>query len=323
MSTTLLVILLLVLAAGLVIMFLLANAARGRRPIQDVPPALRPGYSDEELERSVLERYMGWGIVLTVIFAVFLPAYWLNEPRRQQGKTEADFVASFERGEELFVANCSICHGAQGEGGGTASTYDPQDTWPAPNLTTIVRRYEEGDGVSDIRDYIETTLHRGRPGTPMPAWGSDYGGPLTDQQITDITDWILANQKARVAEADPAANLTGGQLYNQNCLKCHGKDLEGFIGPSLEGVFQRHNRETILGILRNGIFLANGVSMPPWQAGYMYEDTRYTDAALNKIVDYLRAQQPPRDELPDDAQQYQTPYPNDGPEEEQPPGSDT
>nr|MDQ3342414.1 cytochrome c [Actinomycetota bacterium] len=119
------------------------------------------------------------------------------------------------------------------------------------------------------------------------------------------------------------ANLTGGQLYNRNCLKCHGKDLEGFIGPSLEGVFQRHNRETILGILRNGIFLANGVSMPPWQAGYMYEDTRYTDAALNKIVDYLRAQQPPRDELPDDAQQYQTPYPNGGPEEEQPPGSDT
>ncbi len=306
MSTTLVVIGLLVLAGALVIVFLLANAARGRRSIQDVPPALRPGYSDEELERSVIERYMGWGIVFTAFFAIALPAIWIFEPIRQTQKTEADFVGAFTRGEELFTTNCASCHGQNAEGGAAPSTYDKDDSWPAPNLTTIVKRYEDSE-VTDIRDYIETTVQRGRPGTPMPAWGSEYNGPMTDQQISDITDWILLNQKAEIDKADPAANLSGKQLYAQNCVRCHGSNLEGFIGPTLVGVFERHSERTVLGILSNGIFLANGVSMPPWQEAYMYPQGRYTDGALRKIIAYLKTQQP--DKLPPDAGRYSTPYP--------------
>lgn len=306
MPIPIVVISLLALAATVVIIFLLANAARGRRPLQDVPPALRSGYSDEELERRVLERYMGWGILLTAFFAIFLPAYWINEPSRLENKTNADFVASVERGEALFVENCALCHGQNAEGGGTTSTYDSDDSWPAPNLTTVVKRYEDAP-VDDIREYVENTIHRGRPGTPMPAWGSEFGGPLTDQQISDITDWLLVNQKAEVAEADPASSMSGKQLFQQNCAKCHGENLEGFVGPSLVGVFERHNEQTVLGILRNGIFLANGVSMPPWQSGYMYEDARYTDAALKRIVEYLKSQQPQK--LPADAGEYHNPYP--------------
>ncbi|MDP9405689.1 MAG: c-type cytochrome [Actinomycetota bacterium] len=310
MSVTVVVISVLAFTAVAVILLLLANAARGRRALQDVPPALRPGYSDEELERRVIERYMGWGVVLTTFFAIFLPAYWLREPSRLTGQTNAAYVANYERGEELFVANCAMCHGAKAEGGGAPSTYDPDDSWPAPNLTTIDKRYEDSP-VTDIRDYLATTIQRGRPGTPMPAWGAEYGGPMTDQQISDITDWILANQKTEVTEADPAANMSGEQLYQQNCVRCHGRELEGFIGPSLVGVFKRHNEETVLGILRNGIYLANGVSMPPWQQAYMYEDARYTDEALERIVDYLKSQQPA--DLPEDAGQYRTPYGDGGP----------
>lgn len=307
------VIALLALAAGAVIIFLLANAARGRRAAQDIPPSMRPGYSDEELERKVLERYMGWGLVFSAFFAIMLPAIWLREPLRQTEKTQADFVATFERGEALFVENCAQCHGQSAEGGGAPSTYDAQDSWPAPNLTTIVKRYEDAP-IPDIREYLVDTVHRGRPGTPMPAWSSDYGGPMTDQQIEDIADWILASQKAEVAEPEEAASLSGKQLFEQNCTRCHGDELEGFIGPTLVGVFERHNSESVLGILRNGIFLANGVSMPPWQAGYMYEDGRYSDAALRKIVAYLKSQQP--DQIPEERTQYQTPYGQGGPKDE-------
>ncbi len=305
------------LAVGMlaVLVLLLLNSRRGRRAIEDIPPAMRPGYSDEELERRVLERWMAWGIVLTAFFAIFLPLYWLNEPNRLTRVSEAAAVESFTRGEELFVANCSQCHGANGEGGGAPSTYDAADSWPAPNLTTIEKRYENTPPGTDIRDYITQTIRRGRPGTPMPAWGSAYGGPMTDRQIDEIVEWILLQQKAEVAEAEPAANLTGEQLFKQNCARCHGDKLEGFIGPSLVGVFERHNRETILGILQNGIYLANGVSMPPWQEGYMYEGARYTDPALNKIIDYLEEQQPAV--VPEDAQNYRTPYADGGPKGEQ------
>ncbi len=305
---------LLALGALAVLVLLLLNSSRGRRTIEDIPPAMRPGYSDEELERRVLERYMGWGIVLTAFFAIFLPLYWMREPARLTAATEAAAVQNFERGQELFELNCALCHGANGEGGGAASTYDPADSWPAPNLTTIEKRYEGTPPATDIRDYIVNTIRRGRPGTPMPAWGSAYGGPMTDAQIEAITDWILLQQKAEVTEADPAANMTGEELFASNCVRCHGENLEGFIGPSLVGVFERHNRKTVLGILQNGIYLANGVSMPPWQTGYMYEDARYTDEALNKIIDYLESEQPAV--VPEGADQYRTPYADGGPKGE-------
>ena len=304
------IITLLVVGMLAVLILLLLNSRRGRRAIEDIPPAMRPGYSDEELERRVLERYMAWGIVLTAFFAIFLPLYWIREPARLTQVSEAAAVESFTQGEALFQENCASCHGQNAEGGGAASTYDPADSWPAPNLTTIEKRYEGTPPASDIRDYVTQTIRRGRPGTPMPAWGSAYGGPMTDRQIDSIVDWILLQQKAEVAEADQASNLTGEELFQQNCVKCHGENLEGFIGPSLVGLFERHNRETVLGILQNGIYLANGVSMPPWQTGYMYEDTRYTDSALKKIIDYLEDQQP--EVVPEDAGQYRTPYADGG-----------
>ena len=311
---TVLIIGVLALVSVGVLVFLLANASRGRKAIEEIPPGMRPGYSDEELERRVLERYMGWGIVLTAFFAIFLPIYWMREPTRLTDVTEAAAVADYERGQQLFETNCSLCHGANAEGGGAASTYDPADSWPAPNLTTIEKRYEGTPPATDIREYIEQTIMRGRPGTPMPAWGSQFGGPMTDQQIQDITDWILLQQKAEVQEADGAFNATGEELFQQNCVRCHGEELEGFIGPSLVGVFERHNRETVLGILQNGIFLANGISMPPWQTGYMYEEARYTDTALNKIIDYLEEQQPVV--VPESAGSYRTPYADGGPKQD-------
>lgn len=315
------VILVLLALGGLaVLVLLLVNSRRGRRSIEDIPPAMRPGYSDEELERNVLERYMGWGILLTAFFAIFLPLYWMREPARLTAASEAAAVQQFERGEAMYIENCSSCHGASGEGGGAASTYDPADSWPAPNLTTIEKRYEGTPPAMDIRDYIVNTIRRGRPGTPMPAWGSEYGGPMTDEQIEEITNWILLQQKDEVAEAQDAANTSGEELFQQNCTRCHGDNLEGFIGPSLVGVFERHSRETVLGILRNGIYLANGISMPPWQTGYMYEDTRYSDEALNKLVDYLEDEQPAV--VPDDAANYRTPYRDGGPKNEQAPSED-
>jgi mono/diheme cytochrome c family protein len=305
MSITTLVILLLVLSAVAVIVLLLRNASRGRRLNQDIPPALRPAYSDEQLETTVLERTMQWGLILTVIFAIFLPVYWLIEPNRQTSAQEAAFIHDFEDGERLFVDNCSRCHGADASGGGATSTYDPEDSWPAPNLRTIVARYD-GTDVTDIQDYLENTIKRGRPGTPMPPWGAAFGGPMTDHQIERIARWILANQDSEVDEATPAVGMTGEELFNANCVRCHGDEGQGFIGPSLVGVFERHNEKTVLGILQNGIFLANGISMPPWQTGYMYPESRYTDSALRRIIGHLHELQPTT--IPEESQGYATPY---------------
>ncbi|MGH8885431.1 MAG: cytochrome c [Egibacteraceae bacterium] len=302
MTPTTIAIVILVVAAFATIVLLIANASSRRQRGEDIAPGLRPAYSDEQLEGSVLERYMLWGLVLTLLFAVFLPVYWLLEPRRIQGRAEARFSAQYVRGEQLFEQNCSRCHGTDGSGGSAASPYGGQ--WPAPNLTNIAARYDGSKIVTNVEEHIVNTIRRGRPGTPMPSWGADFNGPLTDTQIEDIKDWILANQVPEVTQPQAAANRSGEQLYQENCVRCHGENLQGQVGPTLIGVFERHDDRTILGILQNGIAYAS-VVMPPWQNGYLYEDSRYTDEALNKIVEYLRSRQPAQP--PPGADQYQTP----------------
>lgn len=305
MDTTLIAVIVLAVVAVGTLVLLVVNAQRKRRLRDEIPPALQPGYSDAQLEGPVLDRYLGWGLVLVLFFAVFLPAYWLREPARINERTQQAFAADVSAGEELFEANCAECHGADGGGGAALSPYG-NEPWPAPNLRTIAQRYAESQVVTDVRDHIVTTIERGRPGTPMPAWGAAFGGPMTDSQIQQITDWILSHQEDVVAEAQPAVDSSGEELYFGNCSRCHGGELQGVVGPTLVGVFERHSRETILGILRNGIYaVGNGYFMPPWQNGYEYEGARYTDEALLKIIDYLESQQPT--ELPGEAQQWQPP----------------
>lgn len=295
MSNTTLATGILALAALAVIVFLSVSANRKRKAIEDVPPAMRPAYSDEQLETSVFERYQAWGLIMTVFFAVFFPVYFFNESNRLQAETNEFFVASVVRGEELYAGDgenglCIRCHGAEGKGGAAPSPTG-EGSWPAPNLTNIVKRYEDNRNIKDIEDFVRTTIERGRPGTPMPTWGAAYGGSLNDQQIDDLVNWILANQVDEVEQASAASNMTGEQLFTDNCAKCHGANLEGVVGPALTNVMARHTETTILAILRNGIYVPTGASMPPWQNGYMYPGARYDDDALRKIVDYLRSRQ--------------------------------
>ncbi|CAN5172779.1 hypothetical protein BH23ACT9_BH23ACT9_21600 [soil metagenome] len=311
MSTLAIAIVILAVGAGLTLVLLLASGNAKRKLSSSIPPAMRPAYSDEQLEGNHLERMMAWGLVLTLFFAVFLPAYWLREPTRAQGKQEGLFARDFAAGASLYMENCTECHGVDARGGAASSPYGGEP-WPAPNLLNIATRYADSRIIVDVREHIEETLYRGRPGTPMPVWGAAYGGPMTDFQVQAITDWILANQEGDVAEASPAIDeegteVSGEELYTNNCVRCHGSELQGIVGPSLQGLFERHSESTVLGILQNGINLVgSGMSMPPWQEAYMYEGARYDDDALNRIIDYLQEAQDPS-LAPDDPTLYQTP----------------
>lgn len=62
-------------------------------------------------------------------------------------------------------------------------------------------------------------------------------------------------------EEDTSSNGDGGSttasvdaeaVYAQNCAACHGANLEGMSGPSLEQVGARLSAEEIEGIIKNG-----------------------------------------------------------------------
>lgn len=76
------------------------------------------------------------------------------------------------RGAQLFTTNCALCHGTSGEGRIGANL--SQD-WPS------IR--------PDLR--VKSVIESGVPGSVMPAWSQTNGGPLSDQEINDITAYIL------------------------------------------------------------------------------------------------------------------------------------
>jgi mono/diheme cytochrome c family protein len=94
--------------------------------------------------------------------------------------------------------------------------------WKVPALNTVLMRY--------TREEVEFVLNYGRRNTPMPAWGLPGGGPMTEQQVQTVIDYLETIQLpeeevrdevraglvdayvSRVTEADDATDLDDAAL---------------------------------------------------------------------------------------------------------------
>lgn len=190
-----------IVVAILVIGFVIAVVSNMRRGRAEVGAELelaanrKPYLSDEELEGKKLDRTLGLALILLMIIAVGLPAYWLAEPAREQGEVQHYDKVFIARGEDVYLnkAKCVSCHGPNGVGGAAPYTllnangdYVASVKWLAPALNTVLFRYSEAE--------VNNILEFGRPPSPMPAWGSLGGGPLSDQQLLDVIAYLRSIQ---------------------------------------------------------------------------------------------------------------------------------
>ncbi len=179
----------------------------------ELAPNRKPYLDDEELEGSKLDRALTWGLLTLFVSAIGLPLYWVLEPGRQSGAAE-EFGDKFaSRGAQMFDTtengglNCAFCHGGMEATGGIVDFNRPLPDgsvepvqWKAPALDTVLLRYS--------REEVEYILVYGRQYSPMPAWGVDGGGPLNDQQIQNLVDYLESIQLApEEAQAEVEANL--------------------------------------------------------------------------------------------------------------------
>jgi mono/diheme cytochrome c family protein len=75
-------------------------------------------------------------------------------------------------GAVVFQENCAACHGLQAQG---KFGWPLAKSWPGNQPQT----------------YIRTVVSEGIPGSIMPAWLKDNGGPLSSQSIADVAAYIL------------------------------------------------------------------------------------------------------------------------------------
>ena len=153
---------------------------------------------------------LAFGLTLTILFT--FQFYIWREPARIRGDEERARAAAIEAGQALFAENCVACHGDKGEGA----------TGPALNSKGLLAM------VSD--ESLFSLTGTGVPGTQMPAWGQAFGGPFTNEQITQIVAYMRAwESSAPVIESaleqpDP---VQGANIYAQTCFICHGENGEG------------------------------------------------------------------------------------------------
>lgn len=203
-----------------------AAVVRRRKPLS-IPIGFRPAPSDDELETNVLERWQGWGTLLVVFLALYLPIYFVFfenqrsndaalEQRKESIERGAFIYAQAEPGAHGFQAGCARCHGTFA-GGGVVPKYkanvDAEATdYPVPNLNEIFKRQmiDQNKSVRDAYRFVYDTIAQGRPGTPMPTWGLGYGGPMNDQQIEDVVNFLISIQEG-LPEEDAAELALGNQ----------------------------------------------------------------------------------------------------------------
>ena len=302
-----------------------------------IPHVVRPGQPDERLEGSRLERIQVWGLLSVVVLAIFVPAYWLGEFQRQEHFVERFSEESVERGRLIFAAppelpeetdpqafravereislgmGCATCHGppqAPGDpvteataGGGQFEFTPPGSTervnYVAPPLNNVFTRWDE--------EVVRFTIERGRPGTDMPAWGIEYGGPMTEQMISDVIAWLRTlpgnNSPPEGVSEDcrrPSRSQymsCGQEVFEARCAVCHGPEGQGkesdpwYPGLALWRGDVRHlNRQQHFQTILNGRRFAfmpqfgetpsQGIPAPPYPL---------TNAQINAVMAYERS----------------------------------
>ena len=231
------------------------NRGRKAAALLGIPPALRPGAPDDQLEGPRLTRVIAGGVISTVVLAAFIVLYWLPEKQRQEAFAHRFEEGSVERGELIYNAPppleedasaaefkeeekalalgqaCINCHGPEGEGGTANPRWrDPESgypvAWVAPPLNNVFSRWDE--------EIVRFTIERGRPGTPMPTWGVDFGGSMTQMMIDDVMAYLRSIQvpleeiSDECRNPDEADRLTcGEEIFSVRCAVCHGPNGEG------------------------------------------------------------------------------------------------
>mgnify|MGYP000892160858 CR=1 FL=1 len=186
----------------------------------------KPYYDDETLEGPKLERTQLLAVLFLGVLTLALPIYWIFEPQRAANAQNGWDKRFAKYGSHLFAPtadggfNCAGCHGGMNATGGVApfAITDAKTgevkavSWTAPALNTVLYRFSE--------DEVRFILTYGRPGSPMSPWGLAGGGPMNDQQITTIIEYLKSIQikpegciskDSFSAKADPAV-CDGGMV---------------------------------------------------------------------------------------------------------------
>jgi cbb3-type cytochrome c oxidase subunit III len=236
--------------------------------------------------------------LISMLITVFTIIYiGIGEPDRQAEFKGAFKGRSIESGAFIFEQNCGPCHGINGQG---------TPLGPALNTSEFFEnRLEELGYLGTMEAYLDLTISGGRPVKSdqiwprnMPTWSVDYGGPLRNDQIKYVVDFIMNWEEGAVAAGEVEVSAPvgdtpearGQSLFqgSAGCVACHMvAGTGGQVGPNLTDVYSREGEDYV----RESILMPNAVIAEGFQSGIMpaiYGDT-LGEQDIEDIIAYLKS----------------------------------
>jgi len=179
-------------------------------------------------------------------------------------------------GKEIFMKNCTACHGETRDKVPTCKLHD-KDFLKEKGDATLINSITNGKG-------------------PMPTWGKSKGGILSDEDIKNVVAFLKdaaglkegdtatatppAASKDSGASGDAALAGKGKEVYTANCVGCHGPNRD------LQANCKLHDKSWLAQKGDDGLFNAitkgkAGTIMPAWEGKISPDD-------IKAIVAYLK-----------------------------------
>jgi mono/diheme cytochrome c family protein len=187
-------------------------------------------------------------VILITVLAAFTMLWWFTDLGRRESFATEQEEELLHFGEVIFsdddaepaAAGCARCHGEDGTGGEIPN--DP-DGRTAPSLRTASLAEKLRVNPEYVRLVVSYggVVVSGNVNSPMPAWSTEVGGPLNEQQIeavvTLVEGWAADAAQEAPGEVENTVEA-GREVYGAvGCAGCHGQDLTGSsAGPDITGI---------------------------------------------------------------------------------------
>lgn len=200
---------------------------------------------------SNVRAVLGWAGVVGVLL-VAAPA--------ATGRAQESMV---EAGGRLYAANCSVCHGTDGQG----------MTGERPDVGPPLRGVDAA--------YVDLTMRTGRMPIVDPRVGIVDAPDIGDEERAAIVAWMTEELALRGAVPDvPEGSVArGAELYARHCAACHGSTGAGGIsaGATLVRAVRGVDRTGVVEAIRVGPF-----EMP------VFEESVITDQEAADVATYVQ-----------------------------------
>ncbi len=211
-----------------------------------------------------MRRFVPLAILLSS-FAFALPAC-----KRHETKLNAEA----QRGHDLYLQMCAVCHGESGEG------YRADR---APRLA-------QPDFLASVSDaYLRYAISDGRPGSTMSAWSKLRGGPLDAGDVNALVAFLRSwDTRPRVSlDGHPAAGEArrGEAVFAKECARCHG--AKGTGGPYIQIGGRELLSSASVGFLRYAIRVGRPGTLMPGFA------SKLGDASIEDLLALLASWKAP------------------------------